>query len=146
MNRGLFVLAVCLLGAVTLFLSAADTKPGDPKDPPPPPPKGQLPANWKKIGLTDEQVKKIYGVQADYHAKIAVLEEQVKALRAEQFKKEIELLTDAQKARLKELGEFKDPTAPPKDDPKKDPTKDDPKKDDPKKDDPKKDDPKKEDK
>jgi hypothetical protein len=136
MNRGRVVLVVVFLGCLAVCLTAADTKPGDPKDPPPPPPKGQLPPNWKKIGLTDDQVKKIYTVQGEYHAKISALEEQIKALRAEQFKKEIEVLTDAQKARLKELDEFKDPTAPPKDDPKKD----DPKKDDPKKDEPKKDD------
>lgn len=84
-----------------------------------PPPTGQLRTNWKKLGLTDDQVKKIYTVQTEYRGKIDALEEQIKALKAEQFKKEVEVLTSAQKERLKELGAFVDPTTPPKEEPKK---------------------------
>lgn len=82
--------------------------------PKPPAPTGQLRPNWKKVGLTDDQVKKIYTVQTEYRGKIDALEEQIKKLKDEQFKKEVEVLTQAQKDRLKELGEFKDPTTPPK--------------------------------
>jgi Spy/CpxP family protein refolding chaperone len=99
--------AVVLVMLVGFGLFAQDT-------PKPPPPTGQLRNNWKKLGLTDDQVKKIYTVQTDYRGKIDALEEQIKKLKDEQFKKEVEVLSDAQKARLKELGEFKDPTIPPK--------------------------------
>ncbi|HKB40103.1 MAG TPA: hypothetical protein VKD72_26945 [Gemmataceae bacterium] len=93
-----------------------------------PAPTGQLRPNWKKLGLGDDQVKKIYTVQTEYRNKINDLEEQIKKLKEEQYKKELEVLTAAQKDRLKELGEFKDPTAPPKDEPKKDEPKKDPNK------------------
>jgi Spy/CpxP family protein refolding chaperone len=84
----------------------------DTTKPPEPSPRGYLRPNWKKLGLTDEQVKKVYQVQTDYRNKIDVLEAQIKSLQSEQFKKEVEVLTAAQKDRLKELGEFKDPTTP----------------------------------
>ena len=135
-----------LLGVLALLLAvswllAADTKADPDKKDPDPKAKGTLRPNWKKLGLTDDQVQKIYKVQADYRTKIDVLEQQIKDLRAQELADQVKLLTDAQKARLKELGEFKDPTA---DTTKADPAKTDPdKKDDPKKDDSKKDDVKK---
>jgi hypothetical protein len=110
------------------WLVAADTKTGDDKkDPPDPKAKGHLRANWKKLGLSDDQEQKIYKVQGDYRAKIDALEAQVKALKDEEYAKEVEVLTDAQKARLKELDAFKDPTKP--DDKKPDEKKPDDKKD-----------------
>jgi hypothetical protein len=107
---------VCLLGVALLAgsLVAGDTpKPADVKDPAP---KGQLPASWKKIGLTDEQVKQIYKIQGDYRPRIEELEQKIKDLRAEELTKEIAVLTDAQKARLKEIAEEKLPLDPPKKD------------------------------
>src|SRR4051794_3693059 len=41
-----------------------DTKPDEPKA------KGQLPAGWKKLALTEEQVQTVYKTQASYRAKI----------------------------------------------------------------------------
>ena len=109
-----------LVSLVLLILAfglvADDTKPE-------PAPKGQLRPNWKKLGLSDDQVKKIYTVQTEFRGKIDALEEQIAKLKTEQFKKEVEILTPAQKDRLKELGAFKDPTTPPKEEPKKDPNK-----------------------
>jgi hypothetical protein len=113
MNKALLPLGALVVLVLGFGLFAQDPKPA---------PTGQLRMNWKKLGLTDEQVKKIYQVQTDYRTKIDGFEEKIKELKAEQYKKELELLTAAQKARLKELGEFKDPTAPPdkdKEEPKK---------------------------
>jgi hypothetical protein len=108
------------------WLVAADTKPGDDKkDPPDPKAKGHLRANWKKLGLSDDQEQKIYKVQGDYHSRIDALEAQVKALKDEEYAKEVEVLTADQKKRLAELDAFKDPTKPDdkKPDDKKDPSK-----------------------
>jgi Spy/CpxP family protein refolding chaperone len=120
------------------WLVAADDpkKPDEPKDTPSTvKAKGQLPQGWKKLGLTDAQVQDIYKVHAKYRTKIDELEAQIRELRQQERTEEYKLLTDGQKARLKELGEekFTGDTA----------KKDDPKKDDTKKDEPKKDDTKK---
>jgi Spy/CpxP family protein refolding chaperone len=132
--RGL--LGVLALLLVVTWLWAADNKTDTDKKDPDPKAKGTLRPNWKKLGLTDDQVQKIYKVQADYRAKIDVLEQQIKDLRVQEFADQVKVLTEAQKARLKELGEFKDPTADPA---KTDPAKTDAdKKDDTKKDDVKK--------
>src|SRR5262249_54576446 len=101
---GLFALLV-LLGSSLL---ADDKKPGDDKKEPPP--KGQLPPNWKKLGLTDDQVKKIYKIQTDYRVKIDDLEEKIKEFKKQERAEMEKVLTDAQKARLKEL---KDGDSPP---------------------------------
>ena len=50
----------------------------DAKDKDTPKLKGQLPANWGKLGLTDEQKQKVYKVQAEFKEKIADLEKQLK--------------------------------------------------------------------
>jgi Spy/CpxP family protein refolding chaperone len=67
--------------------------------------KGQLPANWKKLGLTEIQRDKIYSIQADFRPKIKALEVQLKNLRQEERREMEKVLTDAQKARLKEIVE-----------------------------------------
>jgi len=90
----------------------------DPK--PPPKARGQLYQHWKELGLTKDQVQRIYQLQADYRAKIDELERKAKELRREERAKAEEILTPAQKARLKEilLGTAeppKDKVTPPKD-------------------------------
>ena len=82
--------------------------------------RGQLYAKWRELGLTDEQKQRIYKIQSEYRAKIDELEKKVKELRREERSKAEEVLTAAQKARLKELlsgtpEPAKDKTAPPKD-------------------------------
>src|SRR5262249_2741099 len=128
---GLFAVAALVFGGL---LSATSTKADDPKKDPPPDPKakGQLRSNWKKLGLSDDQVQKIYKVQGDYHSKIDALEAQLKALKDEQYAKEVEVLTAEQKNPLAELDAFKDPTKP--DDKKPDDKKPDDKKPEDKKD------------
>jgi len=83
-----------------------DKKPSDDKkDPPAAIPRGTLPPNWKKIGLTDDQVKAIYKIEAIYRAKIDEMEARIKEMKAQERTEMEKLLTDAQKARLKELKE-----------------------------------------
>jgi hypothetical protein len=65
--------------------------------------RGQLPPNYRKLGLSDEQVQKIYRIQADFQVKVKELEEQIKKLKSQE-KSEIEkVLTKAQRDRLKEI-------------------------------------------
>ncbi len=49
----------------------------------------RLPANYAKIGLSDDQKKKIYDVQNKYEAQIDALEKQIADLKAKQ-KAEVE--------------------------------------------------------
>ena len=89
--RLVLVVAACILFSLG-ELSGQDTKL-----------KGTLPANWGKLGLSDEQKQKVYKVQADFGDQIAKLEAQVKDLKAKEKTEMEKVLTDAQKARLKEL-------------------------------------------
>src|SRR5580704_12479624 len=98
-----------VLGGLVLFAlafsfawSADDPKkPSDDKKDPVA--KGTLPANWRKLGLTDDQVKKVYKIQTDYRTKIDTLTEQLKELKKKEMTEMETVLTDAQKARLKEI-------------------------------------------
>ncbi len=75
--------------------------------------RGGLPANYAKLGLSDDQKKKIRDIQGDYSAKIADLEEQIKDLRKKERLAMEDVLTDTQKARLRELVLEKAPGASP---------------------------------
>jgi Spy/CpxP family protein refolding chaperone len=105
-------LALCLGLLVVLFMSGGflvgDDKKPDDKDPKA---KGTLPTNWKKLGLDDSQIQKIYKIETNYRTKIDVLKQQIEDLRAEEKVEMEKVLTDAQKARLKELklGEKEEP-------------------------------------
>ena len=94
--RGLLVLLLVLfaLGGISLGQSAKDE---------PVKFKGVLPQNWGKLGLSDEQKQKVYKVQNDYDQKMATLEKQLKDLKAQEKGEMEKVLTDAQKARLKEI-------------------------------------------
>lgn len=82
---------------------AQDGKDAKKEETPPQRLRGQLPPNYRKLGLSDEQVQKIYRIQADYQAKVKELEEQIKKLKSQE-KSEIEkVLTKAQRDRLKEI-------------------------------------------
>lgn len=66
-------------------------------------PAGRLPAQYGKLGLSDEQRHKIYDVQAIYRKQIDELEKQIDGLKAKQ-KTEIEaVLTADQKKKLDDL-------------------------------------------
>src|SRR5262249_37304251 len=72
--------------------------------------KGTLPQNWKKLGLTDEQVQTVYRIQTKYRDQIGTFEAKIKELRKEEKGELDKVLTPAQKDRLREilLGESKD--------------------------------------
>jgi hypothetical protein len=70
-------------------------------------PKGQLPPGWKSIGLTDSQKAQLYTIQGNYRSKIDDLEQKIRELRQQERAEELKVLTDAQKARLKEIVEEK---------------------------------------
>src|SRR5215470_14900148 len=65
--------------------------------------RGTLYQKWRELGLTDDQKQKIYKVQTEYRTRINELEQKIKALRAEERAKAEQILTAAQKARLREL-------------------------------------------
>lgn len=70
--------------------------------------KGQLPPNYKKLGLSDAQVQEIYKLQAKYAAELAALkakEDEVKAARDKEVRA---VLTPDQKKRLEEIQTGKD--------------------------------------
>jgi hypothetical protein len=65
--------------------------------------KARLPAGYSKLGLSDKQKKKIYETRATYAAQIEKLQQQIADLR-EKEKMDVEnVLTEGQKARLKEI-------------------------------------------
>jgi hypothetical protein len=56
-----------------------------------------LPAGFKALGLSKEQILKIYTVQTDYRAKIADLQKKINDLKKEQSREEFKILTDEQR-------------------------------------------------
>ncbi len=62
--------------------------------------KGQLPTYWKQLGLTDEQVQKVYKIQAKYNDDIDKLEAQIKDMKEKMAKERAAVLTAEQKKRL----------------------------------------------
>ncbi len=90
--------AICLLALALLVsggLHAQDKK--DAKI------KGVRPANWAKLGLTDEQKQKVYQAQAEHKEKIAELQKQIDDLKAKEKADLEKLLTDEQKKRFKDI-------------------------------------------
>src|SRR5713101_1017971 len=99
MSKVRLSLGVVLVAFLVGGLSLAQDK----KDTPPAKAKGTLPANWKKLGLTDEQTQKVYKVRADYGDRINALKQKITQLQSDDKAELLKLLTDAQKARLKEI-------------------------------------------
>jgi hypothetical protein len=124
MTRLRFVLSVTafvLLGG--LLLGDDPKKPADTKTDPPKT-NHTLPADWKKLGLSDDQKKKIYAIEDEYGPKIAALQKQIDDLKTEEKSKRYAVLTEDQKKHLKEIREAKDGGGT-KEEPKKDDKKDD---------------------
>lgn len=98
LRLGVLVLVTAFLA--TNWLAGQDKK-DDPKDPPP---KGtNLPKYFKQLGLTDKQKTTILSIVAEHQAKIAALNKQIADLRAQEKKQVEEVLTDEQRARLREI-------------------------------------------
>jgi hypothetical protein len=98
------MLSVVLLSGGVLI--GQDKKVGQDKKPDEKDPiiiKRQLPKNFSKLGLTDKQKKEVYKIRAKYAAKIEELNKQLKELKGKEKTDTENVLTAAQKARLKEL-------------------------------------------
>jgi hypothetical protein len=65
--------------------------------------KGVLPANFKKLGLTDSQVQNIYKIQSEYRTKLDDLKKQIDTLKASEKAAIEKVLSDVQLKRLKEI-------------------------------------------
>ena len=61
-----------------------------------------------KLGLSEEQKKKIYSIEDEYNPKIAALKKQIEDLQNEEKTKKYAVLTEDQKKHLKEIREAKD--------------------------------------
>jgi hypothetical protein len=65
--------------------------------------RGQLPANYGKLGLTDVQKQSVYKIRADYKGKIDQLAKQLAKLKSEEKEALEKVLTPEQLKRLKEI-------------------------------------------
>jgi hypothetical protein len=105
------VMTIALVGGGWLF--GGDDKKDQPKV------KGTLPPNWSKLGLSEDQKQKIYSTRGDYRTKIEELRAQIRELEKKEKGELEKILTDAQKARLREIIAEKVPGATPAKDDKK---------------------------
>jgi hypothetical protein len=62
-----------------------------------------LPPLWSKLGLSEEQKQKAASIQNEFGPKIAALQQQITTLREQEKEEMGKILTDAQRARLKEI-------------------------------------------
>ena len=68
----------------------------------------RLPSNYGKLGLTDAQKTKIYGVQDKHEKEIDALTEKLKVAKAKRDTEIEAILTPAQKKTLKEILDAKE--------------------------------------
>ncbi len=93
--------AVLVVGVVASVGFAQDKPKGaKPDDKPESKAKGQLPTYWRQLGLSDEQVQKVYKIQAKYNEDIDKLEAQIKDMKEKMAKERAAVLTAEQKKRL----------------------------------------------
>lgn len=64
---------------------------------------GRLPNNYGRLGLSDAQRQKIYGIQAKYQEQIEALTKQLEELRQKRDTEIEAVLTAEQKTKLQEL-------------------------------------------
>jgi TolA-binding protein len=67
--------------------------------------RGQLPAQYGKLGLSDEVKDQLYQIDREYDEQIKKLADEIKELQVERDVKMQEKLTDTQRAQLKTLRE-----------------------------------------
>jgi hypothetical protein len=96
LRLGLTVLSVALLGGL---LMGQDTKKTDKE----PPPRGALPAHFKKLGLSEDQLMAVRKVHGEYRTKIEKLKQEIAELQKEERTKLNQVLTAEQRARLRDL-------------------------------------------
>jgi hypothetical protein len=96
LRLGLTVLSVALLGGLLL---GQDKKTTDKE----PPPRGPLPAHFKKLGLSEDQLTAVRKIRSEYRAKIEKLKQELSDLQKEERAKLDRVLTAEQRARLRDL-------------------------------------------
>ena len=96
-------LCICVTALAAALLAGGWLMGDDKKTDDPPRVKGQLPAHFKKLGLTDKQTKEIYKIEAEYHEKVVALQQQIDDLKRAEHLDVDNVLTDEQKAHLREL-------------------------------------------
>jgi Spy/CpxP family protein refolding chaperone len=97
----LLVLSVGLLAIGTSGLTGQDAK-KESKDEPKTKAKGTLPANWRLLGLTDDQKQKVYAIDAKYDEEIDKLTAKIAELKEKRKKEQLAVLTTDQKKRLED--------------------------------------------
>lgn len=65
--------------------------------------KGQLPAGWSKLGLTDKQKEEVYTLQDEHKRKVDERKDQIALHDAELVKSRLDVLTEEQRKKLREL-------------------------------------------
>lgn len=65
--------------------------------------RGVLPANYRQLGLSDEQRQNIYKIQNDYSDRIDELQKKIDEMKLERNAKYLKVLTKAQRERLEEI-------------------------------------------
>jgi hypothetical protein len=100
-NLRVAVLALTLIGVAY----GQDKKPDEkkPDDKPTTKLKGYLPQYYKKLGLRDDQLQRIYKIRADTRAKADELKAKMEKLRADEKEQLEKALTPEQLKRLREL-------------------------------------------
>ncbi|HVW00691.1 MAG TPA: hypothetical protein VHB77_10135 [Planctomycetaceae bacterium] len=105
--RGASLLGIAILMGMT-YVAAQETKPAKPApaakaETTKKAARGRLPPYFAKAGISDVQREKVYSIQAKYKPEIDKLEEQLKALRAQEMTEVEGVLTAEQKTRVTEL-------------------------------------------
>jgi len=65
--------------------------------------RGQLYPKWRELGLSKDQIEKVYRIRSEHQAKVAKLQAEIDKLKKEERAEAEKILTPAQKQRLKEL-------------------------------------------
>lgn len=94
------VVAGALIAAGSPFVAGQEK--GKPKDPPVKL-KGQLPSNWAKLGLSEDQKQKVYETQAKYKKDLDELKRKIEELKDKERKDLEDVLTKEQKGRLRDI-------------------------------------------
>jgi hypothetical protein len=81
------------------FLMGDDKKPDEPTTKL----KGKLPAHFRKLGLSDQQMQQIFKIEAGYTDKVEALQKQLVDLKKAEHQEIDAVLTEEQKTHLKEL-------------------------------------------
>ena len=102
LRLAVLTLALTMIGVVY----SQDKKPDDKKPDDKPPPvklKGTLPQHYKKLGLRDDQLQRIYKIRADSRAKQDELRAKIDKLKADERELLEKALTPEQLKRLREI-------------------------------------------